>query len=156
MAQRVDIQYVQFYTQGSAARKVAPAISVHTGALPQVRKHKRKNLYVDPVAVIGIAVAVCMLVMMLVGVSQLRQAQQNTVAMEQYVEQLQQENKQLQVQFDEECDLEAIKNTALALGMVPGESVENTLIHVEVPQEPAVEQTNLWQRIGTFLTGLFA
>jgi len=95
-------------------------------------------------------------VMMLVGVSQLRQAQQNTVAMEQYVEQLQQENKQLQVQFDEECDLEAIKNTALALGMVPGESVENTLIHVEVPQEPAVEQTNLWQRIGTFLTGLFA
>ena len=156
MAQRVDIQYVQFYTQGSAARKVAPAISVHTGALPQVRKHKRKNLYVDPVAVIGIAVAVCMLVMMLAGVSQLKQAQRNTIAMEQYVEQLREENKQLQVRFDEGCDLDAIEKTALALGMVPGESVENTMIHVEVPQEPVVEKTTLWQKIGTFLTGLFA
>jgi len=156
MAQRVDIQYVQFYTQGSAAKKVAPAISVHTGALPQVRKHKRKSVCIDPVAILGIAVAMCMLIMMLVGVSQLKQAQQNTVAMEQYVEQLRQENKQLEACYEEGCDLEAIEKTALALGMVPGKNVENTIIHVEVPQEPAVVQTTLWQRIGTFLTGLFA
>lgn len=155
MAQRVDIQYVQFYTSGSAAKRVAPAISVHTGALPQIKKRKVRRIYVDPVAILGTAVALCMLVMMLVGLSSLRAEQEKTVAMVEYVEQLRQENEALHAQYAAECDLEKIEETALALGMIPREEAPHIAIQVSVP-EVQEEPASLWQKIGTFLTGLFA
>lgn len=155
MVQRVDIQYVRFYTQGSVARKVAPAISVHTGALPQIKKRKVQRIYLDPVALLGTAVAVCMLIVMLVGLSSLRAEQQKTESMVSYVEQLRQENEALHAQYAEECDLEKIEETAVALGMIPREEAPHIAIQVELP--PVQEQpVSLWQRIGTFLTGLFA
>lgn len=156
MAQRVDIQYVQFYTSGSAAKQVAPAISVHTGALPQVKKRRVRRIYVDPVAILGSAVAVCMLVMMLVGLSDLRAEQAKTAEMVNYVSQLQEENAMLHAWYVEECDLEKVEETALALGMVPRESVEHISIEVELPPVEEEVPVSLWQRIGTFLTGLFA
>jgi len=156
MALRVDIQYVQFYTQGSTARRVAPQIPVHSGAMPQMRKRRVKRVYVDPVATVGIMVAVCMLIMMLVGVSQLKRAQDEITAMEQHIELLQNEQSALQARFDTECDLEAVRETALALGMIPQEEVPHNAIAVEEPQLPEPEPVTLWQRIGTFLTGLFA
>ena len=155
MTQRVDIQYVQFYTSGSAAKRVAPAISVHTGALPQIKKRKVRRIYVDPVAILGTAVALCMLVMMLVGLSSLRAEQEKTVAMVEYVEQLRQENEALHAQYAAECDLEKIEETALALGMIPREEASHIAIQVSVP-EVQEEPASLWQKIGTFLTGLFA
>lgn len=156
MARRVDIQYVQFYTSGSAAKQVAPAISVHTGALPQIKKRKARRVYVDPVAVLGIAVAVCMLITMLVGLGRLRAEQYEAAAMAEYVELLRQENKSLQAQYEAECDLEFVEKTALALGMVPCEEVPHVSIQVELPQPEVQEPVSLWQRIGTFLAGLFA
>lgn len=154
MAQRIDVQYVQFYTQGSAARHVMPAISSYFRPLPQIKKRKVRRIYVDPVAALGTVVAVCMLIMMAVGVSQLRTQQQKTMAMEQYVEQLQIENRQLQAEYASQCDLDAVEKTALALGMIPQQEAAHTTIEVEPPlvQEPVT----LWSRIGTFLTGLFA
>ena len=133
MVQRVDIQYVRFYTQGSAAKKVAPAISVHTGALPQIKKRKVQRIFVDPVALLSIAVAVGMLIMILVGVSGLRVQQEKTAAMISYVEQLRQENEALHTRYDEECDLEKIEETARALGMIPRVEANRTAISVELP-----------------------
>lgn len=156
MAQRIDVQYVQFYTSGSAAQKVAPAISVHTGALPRVTKRRVRRIYVDPVAILGSAVAVCMLVMMLVGLSNLRTEQDKTAEMVHYVSQLQEENAMLRAWYVEECDLEKVEETALALGMVPRESVEHISIEVELPPIEEEVPVSLWQKIGTFLTGLFA
>ena len=156
MAPKVNVQYVQFYTSGSAAKKVAPAISVHTGALPQIKKRKLQRIYVDPVATFGIIVAVCMLVMMLVGVSQLRQEQDRIAEMEQQVATLSIENARLQAQYEEERDLEAVEEIALALGMIPQQEAANSYIHIEVPQTQIPEHMTLWNRIGTFLAGLFA
>ena len=113
-------------------------------------------MYVDPVAVLGIAVAVCMLVTMLVGLGRLRVEQYEAAAMAEYVELLRQENKSLQAQYEAECDLEFVEKTALALGMVPCEEVPHVSIQVELPQPEVQEPVSLWQRIGTFLTGLFA
>lgn len=155
MVQRVDIQYVRFYTQGSAAKKVAPAISVHTGALPQIKKRKAQRIFVDPVALLSIAVAVSMLVMILVGLSSLRVQQEKTAAMIAYVEQLRQENEALHARYEEECDLEKIEETARALGMIPRAEASRTAISVELP--PVQEKpVSMLQKIGTFLTGLFA
>ena len=156
MAPRVDIQYVQFYTSGSAAKKVAPAIPVHTGALPQIKRRKVQRVYIDPVAIMGIFVAVCMLAMMMIGVVQLRNEQRQTVAMAEQVELLRQENEMLQAKYEMECDMESVEEIALALGMIPQQEAEHSFIHVEVPEIEEPEQITLWQRIGTFLTGIFA
>ena len=156
MAQRIDVQYINFYTQGSAARKLQPAAKNQTGTLPQIKKRKIQRIYIDPVAALGTVVALCMLVMMAVGVSQLHAEQQKTAEIAAYVEQLQAKNTALQAQYEEECDLEAVEKTALALGMIPQPQASHTSIHVEVPVVENDMPVSIWQRIGTFLTGLFA
>ena len=51
--------------------------------LPRVKKHKVHRIYVDPVATLGVMVAVCMLIMMAVGVFRLQKVrQQNEVLLE--------------------------------------------------------------------------
>ena len=156
MAQCVDVQYIHFYTQGSAARKLQPAVKPQTGTLPQIKKRKIQRIYVDPVAALGTVVAVCMLIMMMVGINQLRVEQQKTADMAAYVEQLQAKNTALQAQYEEECDLEAVEKTALAMGMIPQPQAAHTSIQVEVPVAEDQMQASVWERIGTFLTGLFA
>jgi len=136
MAQGVNVQYVQFYTAGTAAKKLAPSIPVRTGVLPRAKaQQKRIKIYLDPVALVGTVVAVAMLVMMLVGLSGLQAAQEKTAVMTQQVELLRQENEALRTQYAEQCDLEEIRETAVALGMVPKEEVTHTLIQVDLPAE---------------------
>jgi len=156
MAQRVDVQYVNFYTHGSVARRVAPAIPFNVGVKPRPKKRKMQRIYVDPVAMLGIVVAVCMLVMMALGLSQLRAEQQKTADMVEYVEILRMENERLQIKYTAECNLEVVEKTALALGMIPQAEAEHISVQVELPQAQDSEPVSIWQRIGTFLTGLFA
>ena len=47
-----------------------------------------------------------------------------------------------------------IKQTALALGMVPSQEVPQTQIEVILPE--VEEEPTTWENIGTFLTNLFA
>ncbi|MBQ3491257.1 MAG: hypothetical protein IJA74_01745 [Oscillospiraceae bacterium] len=156
MANRVDIQYVQFYSADSTAKRIAPAIPVHTGALPQIKKRKVRRVYLDPVAALGIVVAVSMMIMMLVGLSQLRSERNRLAVMEQQVEILHQKNMDLQAQYEKECNIDQVKEIALALGMVPGREVAHSSIEVELPQTEEPVSVSIWNRIGTFLTGLFA
>lgn len=135
MAQGVNVQYVQYYTAGSAAKKLAPPVPVRTGVLPQAKPRQRVKIYLDPVALVGTLVAVTMLVMMLVGWSGLQAEQAKTAEMTTQVEVLRQENEALRTQYAEQCNLEEIRETALALGMVPKETVTHTLIQVSVPAE---------------------
>ncbi len=156
MANRVQIQYVKYYTQDNTAKRVAPAIPLHTGALPQIKKRKIRRIYVDPVATLGIVVAVSMMIMMLVGMSRLSSENARLEVMEQRVEMLRQQNTDLQARYDKELDLDEVKDIALALGMVPGRDVAHSSIEVELPQAEEPAQVSIWHRIGTFLTGLFA
>ena len=156
MAQKIDVQYIQFYTHGNAAQHIAPANPVKTTQLPHTQKRRVQRIYVDPVATLGIVVAVCMLIMMTVGVFRLQKEQRETAQLEQYVTLLEQRNQELQAKYAEERDLEEVKKTALALGMIPKEQATHTTIHVELPTVQTVEQMSLWNRIGTFLTNLFA
>ena len=156
MAQRIDVQYIRYYTQGSAAKQVLPAVKQDTGVLPQRKKRKVQRIYVDPVAILGAAVAVCMLVAMVVGITRLQAAQQRTAELTAYVEQLQAKNTALQARYDAECDLEAVEKTALALGMIPSRQAPRTSIQVKLPPAEPEAPMTVWQRIGTFLTGLFA
>lgn len=154
MAQRTEIRYIQFYTDGSTARKVAPVAPLKTIKLPKIKKQKRVTLYVDPIAVASIGMALVMAVLIVVGMVQLNTARQDMQTMSAYVDTLREENTQLQQNYTEGYDIEQIQSTALALGMVPKEQVQH--ISVSLPQvEEPVEPTT-WERFTTFLAGLFA
>lgn len=155
MAKKYSIEYVNFYTDGSAARKIAPVLHSEKAVLPKPKKHKRRVIYLDPVAVLGMAVAVCMLVMMCVGLVQLGNARSKAVAMEQYVIRLDTQREQLDQMYHEGYDIAEVERTALALGMVPGSQVPQTTIVIPV-EEPAENTVTLWDQIGTFLSSLFA
>ena len=135
MAQ-IKAQYVQYYTAGSAARKLAPVIPLNPTALPGTKvQQKPLKIYLDPVALLGTVVAVAMLIAMLVGLSALKSEQAKTATMVEYVESLRVENEALRTQYAEKCNLEEIREDALALGMVPKEEVPHTLIEVDLPSK---------------------
>ena len=154
MAQQPDIQYIRYYTDGSAARKVAPLAPLKTLKLPKIRLKKRITLHVDPLAIAGILMAVVMMVLMAVGVANLNTASQQLQTMESYVQTLTEENVQLNNAFHEGYDLEEIRTTALALGMVPKDQVQH--VTIRIPAEIVEEKPSSWERFYTFLTGLFA
>ena len=154
MAQRLDVTYVRYYTDGSAARKLAPVQPFQTLRLPKAKKQKRHTIHVDPVATAGILMAAVMLVLLIVGTAQLVAIRKDAYEMAQYVQTLRTENKELTVRYKDTYELEDVQKTAAALGLVPKEQV--TRIKVQLPQEPASETPNTWDRFYTFLTGLFA
>ena len=154
MANQIEIKYIDFSTDGNAARKFAP-VPKKKAQLPNAKRKTRYVLTIDPLAMIGIAVAVCMLVFMGIGMHRLQQAQERNLQMAQYVECLTEKNTALREEFNAVCDLEQVKELALALGMIPKMEVPQTGITMYVPEE-TVETPSLWEQIGTFLAGLFA
>ena len=128
MAQQAQVQYIRYYTAGSAARELAPEIRQQPKAAPRPRKAKRAVLYIDPVAILGIATAVFMLVCMLVGLVQLNETYRQRDELSGQVQQLIEKNESLRTQYNEGYDLEQIEKTALALGMVPAEQVAHVSI----------------------------
>lgn len=154
MARKSDIQYVRFYTDGSAARKLAPVAPLKTIKLPKPKSKKRRIVHIDPLAFAGILMAAVMLIMMAVGIGQLNTARQEMQMMDNYVQTLTGENQQLQKTFEESYDLEQLEKTALALGLVPENQVKH--ITVQLPPVQQTEEPSTWEQICTFLTGLFA
>ena len=156
MAQKHDILYVNFYTDGSSARKLASAFPAQQPQRkPKAKKRRKLVVYLDPVAVCSLMVAVVLLIMMAVGMTQFQNARAEAQAMEQYLQQLTQENERLSTQYWEGIDLQEVEKTALALGMVPSQQVQNISIRLS---EATIQQPhqNFWNHILTFLTNLFA
>ena len=161
MARQPDIQYVQFYTAGSAARKVevkrqpqrpTPAPQVQTR--PGVRRSRRKIIRIDPIAVCAMAVAAFLLLTMAIGMIQLGAVNDEAVRMDNYVTQLQAETAKLRAEYKSGYDLDDIEEKALEMGLVPESQVEHITIRVQHPQ-PEPEPT-AWDEFVLFLTGLFA
>ncbi len=154
MAPKPDIQYIRFYTDGSAAKKVAPLAPLKTLKLPKIKLRKKIVLHIDPIAIGGIVMSAVMLILMTVGAVRLYTARQQLDQMNSYVQTLQEERTTLQATMSEGYDLAEIERTALALGMVPKEQVEHIML--EVSQEQEQEEVGTWEWFYTFLTGLFA
>ena len=74
MTEKPKIQYIgQFYVPGSEAQVLAPKKKKKKAKtkLPIAKQEQVKAIYIDPVALIGITVAVVMLAVMVVGALQL-------------------------------------------------------------------------------------
>lgn len=157
MALKPDIMYVSYYTAGSAAydmeRKVAKPKSA------PVRKHRRsakkRVIAVDPVALCGIVVAVCMFFALVSGVQEYQDTLLQNQRMQAYMEQLENENAALQLTYQNSYDANAVYEMATAIGMVPQDQVEHVQIRVDIPQQEEA-QLSFWENVSLFLTGLFA
>ena len=157
MNQKPKIQYVgQFYIHGSEARQLELQEKKKRAKskLPMERLHKAEVIYLDPVAIFGITVALIMLAVMIVGAVRIHAYWQEYRVMSDYVSRLNSENAQLQADYRSQYDLEDIRVKAAALGMVPKSELEKRTVYVTVPQ-PEPEMTWL-EEIQWFLNGLFA
>ncbi len=157
MARKSDIIYINYYADGSSARKmeIFQPRQEPQEPRPRQRRAKKQVVYVDPLALCSIAVSLVMLVLMGVGVLQLYEGYQREQALAAYVAQLQEENLQLQQRYEEEVDLEQIEKTALALGMIPAEQAKHITIQV-APVEEVLPEPTAWEAFLAFLSGLFA
>ena len=91
---------------------------------------------------------------MTVGIVQFANARREAAQMQAYVATLSSENDTLTEQYRSGYDIRQIEQSALALGMVPRSDVQTVAIQVTQPQQ--AQTLTLWERIGTFLTTLFA
>ena len=133
MARGNEIRYIQFYTDGSAARQFEPKPQQPKKKLQQPRPRRRKKivLYVDFIAVAGMLVAGVMLLMMLVGMSGLTRINEEVSRLEAYVAELENENLELHKTYREGYDLDQIREQALEMGMIPAARATNVTIELE-------------------------
>ena len=157
MNQKPKIQYVgQFYVHGSEARALQLQEQKRQAKtkLPIARIQKIEKIYVDPVALAGIAVAVVMLVTMVLGAVQLKRDWDQYERVSSYVSELKRENARKNHAYRLSYDLADIETKALAMGLVPRSDLQTMAVNVTVPEKEP-EMTRL-DEIRFFLEGLFA
>jgi len=155
MARKPDIQYVgQFYIHGSEARELARQEQARKAKtmLPLARLQNVQKVYVDPVAVMGLVVAVVMLVVMIIGAVSVYNAWTEHEDVSAYLEELKRENAVLDHGYRSGFDLEDIRTKAIAQGMIPLEEANTVDIRVTVPVVEA--EPTWWEDVVWFLEGL--
>ncbi len=138
MVQKPKIQYVgQFYVHGSEARALEQQEQKKRAKtkLPVAKLETIEKIYVDPVALIGISVAVLMMVVMVFGAIQLKEDWDVYAQMAGYVTELKTENARLSHTYRSGYDLKDIEMKALAMGMVPKSELEVRTVSVTLPEE---------------------
>ena len=156
MAMQPEVRYINAYVSGTAVPQPEKMPqSRPTTKLPPAKKMQQKRLIqVDVVAAGGIVMALVLSVMLVVGLVQMIQAQQEAKMFREYAAMLQTENAQLQDTYTSGYDLEEVQSIARTMGMVPVEQVPHVQMQVvepEIVQEPTALE-NFW----AFLTGMFA
>ncbi len=157
MTPKPKIQYIgQFYVYGSEAQALAAKEKKRKPKtkLPMAGLDRIEKIYIDPLALIGIAVSVVMLVAMVAGAVRIQADWAEYEQMSQYVSQLKKTNAQLEHQYRSGYDLKQIEEKALALGMIPKEEAQTITATVTIP-EPEPEP-GFWEDVIWFFSGLFA
>lgn len=160
MARQPDIQYVRYYTSGSAARKIElqpekkKKNNVTLPQRPRIQRQKRTVIPVDPISVLAVLVAGFMLIAMVAGMLRLGAVNAEVEAVDGYVAQLQQENAALRQEYESGYDLKDVEQKALEMGLVPIEQVEHVTIEVIEPVEEA--EPTFWEKAAAFFGELFA
>ena len=141
MNHKPKIQYVgQFYVHGSEARalELQQQKKKAKTKLPRARFEKIEEIYVDPVALVGIVVAVMMLATMILGAIQLQKDWVVYETVSRQVEQLTAINVEKSRNFREMVDLDEIEQKALAMGFVPKSEIKPITVTVTIPEPEPV------------------
>ena len=158
MARQPDIQYVRFYTDGSAARKLElqPEKKKTRAPLPQrprVRRASKTVVHIDPISMMATVVACVMLIAMAAGMLQLGSINGENQKLEGYISELRTENASLRAEYEAGYDLKDVEQKALEMGLVPIDQVEKVII--EMPQDVQEPDPGFWERVGSFFAELF-
>ena len=154
MDQKPVIQYVgQFYVYGSEV-KVKKKSEPRRPLLPSVKAARERKVYIDPVAVGGIALAVCILVALVVGGIRLSACMTGYNAAEATLSELKRENARLEHAYRTSLNLESVKTRAEELGMIPQSEAARASIRVTVPEHKG--EISAWENFVWFLSGLLA
>lgn len=154
MARSNDIQYVRFYTYGSAAAKAELPEKKTSLPKPKAAKAHAPVVRLDGLAVVGVAVAVIMLVCMAVGFIQLRMAEAEVADLQAYVSQLEVQNDAMRTQYEHGYDIDEIQSAAVSMGMIPAEQAQH--ITVSVPEPVEVVELTWWQALLEQVQAFFA
>jgi len=141
MVQKPKIQYIgQFYVHGSEARalELEEQKKQAKTKLPLAKLETIEKIYVDPVALAAIGVAVLMLVVMVIGAIQLQKDWVGYQQMADYVTTLRTENTQLTHTYQSGYDLEDIEMKALAMGLVPKSELKTMAVTITIPEAEPV------------------
>ena len=156
MVKKPDIQYIDsFYVHGSEARvlELKPKKRIIKTVLPLSVPDKTIKIAVDPVAIFGVAVAVALLVMLVVGAVQYMDACRDYRTMMDHVVSVQNQNVELREQYRSQIDLDEIREKALALGMIPAAEAKVITISPVMPQRQP--QMTRWEEFRWLCEGLF-
>lgn len=158
MAMQPEIQYVRFYTAGSAARKLElppkkEKAKISAPQRPQTRRKQKAVVYIDPISMFAVLVAGVMFIAMAVGMLQLGSINNEAVRMESYVSELRAENIKLRNEYESGYDLKDVEQKALEMGLVPVDQVEKVVI--EVPEIAETPEPGFWEKVGAFFSELF-
>lgn len=149
MAPKPKIEYVgQFYIVGSEAAKLKRKKNPAVLATPTVRR----TVYVDPVALAGIVMAVVLLVGLAVGCLQYRSAWKENERVHAAVSALRSENTALRQRYTDGYDVESIRDKAKDMGLVPAEEAQVRFMDVTMPKPQ--KTTSWWREVKWFLSGL--
>ena len=141
MARNTTERYVRYYTFGSTAAKLDRR--ERKAALPQYKTpEKRKPIAVDPIALVGSAVAILLAVLMIVGFAQVAHTSAQVKKLETQVMTLELEQEQLRQKYESGYDLEEIRVAAESMGMIPAEDAVR--VRVELPAETVQIETLSW------------
>ena len=150
-----ESRYIQFYTAGSAAADLAPALRIEAAPEQRTRRRRKPVLYIDPVAILGMVTAVVLTICVLIAFGQLNQAQADYDYVHEYNCQLQQEHKDLRELYASSYNKEDVRMEAVLMGYVPASQLPHVTIKAAVPA-PVVEEPGVLQQAWIFLTELFA
>ena len=154
MARKTTERYVRYYTFGSTAVKLDRR--ERKAALPEYKTpEKRKPIAVDPIALVGSAVAVLLAVLMLVGFAQVAHTSAQVQKLQTQVMTLELEQEQLRQKYEAGYDLEEVRAAAESMGMIPVEDAIH--VRVELPTDTIqIEHLSWWDSMLLSLRRFFA
>ena len=154
MARKTTERYVRYYTFGSTAAKLDRR--ERKSALPEYKTpEKRKPIAVDPVALVGSAVAVLLAILMLVGFAQVAHTSAQVHKLQTQVMTLELEQEQLRQKYEDGYDLEEVRAAAESMGMIPAEDAIH--VRVQMPAETVqIETLSWWDSMLLSLRSFFA
>lgn len=152
-----DVEYIQkYYSYGSEAKIIdfKPLQKEQKIQVPRPKRNPKTRIYVDPIALAGMVLALVMLVVMTMGIMEFSAVCQEHQQMQQTLTALRDANVELTHNYRVSYELSEIEETARALGMIPIEEAKTITVQVTVPQrEP---EPTLWDDFVWFISGLFA
>ena len=152
---KADIQYIQFYTAGSAARELVTPLYDQTAPSQRSRRNRKPILYIDPVAILGMVTALVLCVCLMIAFSNYKAARADYEQAYARNCTLRQEHTELVDKYHDSYDLEQVRLEVILMGYVPASQVPHITVQAQEPAAVA-QQPGAFEQAWSYLTELFA